>query len=88
LDAQSITTFVADGTTAISNDPGRRDLFVREGTLLRVEGPRLDLRDLAGHLVGRSYGSQDKAEIDLSGLRSGVYVAACAGQTESVVITP
>jgi len=88
LDPQSITTLVSDGTSGIAKSTGRSDMFIREGNLLRAKGPRLDLRDQLGRLIQRGYSSGAMAEIDLSGLQSGVYLASCAGQFESVVVAP
>lgn len=86
LEPQSITTLVSEGTSAISNTSGRREMFLREGNVLRATGSRLDLRDQSGRLVQRVYGSDGRTEIDLTGLQSGVYVADCGGRKESVLI--
>lgn len=88
LEPQSITTMVSDGVSSIEAMTERHDMIERDGNVMRAKGPRLDLKDLSGHLVRRAYGSDGRADLDLSGLRSGVYVAACGGQSESIVIAP
>jgi glucuronoarabinoxylan endo-1,4-beta-xylanase len=89
LDAQSITTFVAEGTTGIEpTNPAPRG-FAREGAWLQAEASRLVLRDFQGRPVRHATGAQGgTARMDLGGLPGGIYLATTATGSAPVVIAP
>lgn len=87
LEPHSITALVFYPTAVSEKGIASQENLVREGNLLRAKGCRLDLRDCGGRLVQRAYGSAGGAEIDISRLGDGTYLAICDGQTVQVVIT-
>lgn len=89
LDAQSITTFVSEGTTGIETKTDASRAFKRDGAWLRAEGPRLVLRDFQGRPVRNSTAAHNgTVQMDLGGLAGGVYLATTATGSAPVVIAP
>jgi hypothetical protein len=92
LDAQSVTTFIAEGSTGIavsSKAPASlvRNL-VREGEQIRAEGSRLVLRDFQGRSIRVATGKGGVVKMDLWGLPSGIYLATTKSGSFPVAIVP
>jgi glucuronoarabinoxylan endo-1,4-beta-xylanase len=89
LDAQSITTFVADATTGVDEIPKPSARMVREGNRILVPGDDrgIELRDIRGNVIRSARGGIGHAELDLGGLRPGAYVARSGDQSLSLAIT-
>lgn len=88
LDAQSITTFVAEGTSSIAGSTPALRGFARTGSRIRADGPQLILRDVHGNLVRARTGSGGAVEMELDGLAGGVYLASTESGSIPVVISP
>ena len=86
LDAQSITTFVAEGTTGIESKIQAPRGFKREGEAIRAEGSRLFLQDFLGRSVRTATGADGSVRMELGGLPRGVYLATTATGSAPVVI--
>jgi hypothetical protein len=89
LDAQSITTWVAEGSTPVVGAPAAKEApVVREGMLLRARGGKLFLVDLGGRVVRTAAQTNGDAVLDLTGLASGLYLAHAGAVSISVVVSP
>jgi glucuronoarabinoxylan endo-1,4-beta-xylanase len=93
LDAQSVTTFVAEGSTAISASSKvpspLASSLVREGMQIRAEGTNLILRDFQGRSIRFATGRGGCVRMDLTtGLPSGIYLAATHSGSFPVAIVP
>lgn len=86
LDAQSISTFVAEGSTGIPSLPRTPAGFFREGNRIRAEGSLMDLKDLQGRSVRTAAGQGGVVWMNLGGLQSGVYLASTTTGSIPVVI--
>lgn len=87
LDAQSITTFVAEGSTgAVRTFVAKEDPVVREGSSLRARGGKLFLADLGGRIVRSATETNGEAVLDLTGLSSGLYLAGTPAGSSPVVV--
>jgi len=75
LDAQSITTFIADNSTGIESAPTKNSPLAQTGRKIAGDGESLQLRDFQGRVVRSAEGVGGHVEIDLSGLREGIYLA-------------
>jgi glucuronoarabinoxylan endo-1,4-beta-xylanase len=93
LDAQSITTFIAEGSVGIitadskAPSPLVRDL-VREGEQIHAKGSHLILRDFQGKSIRFATGKSGVVRMDLSGLPSGIYLATTQSGSVPVAIVP
>jgi glucuronoarabinoxylan endo-1,4-beta-xylanase len=88
LDAQSITTFVAEGTTGVETGSKPVPAIVRDGGRIRAEGSRLVLRDLQGRSMRIATGGGGTVQMDLGGLPSGVYLATTRAGSLPVMLAP
>lgn len=87
LEAQSITTFVAEGLTGIANTKAKMRTvlkIVREGEQIRANGSRLILRDFQGRTIRLTNGNNGVVRMNLSGLPGGIYLVTT--QSESVPV--
>jgi glucuronoarabinoxylan endo-1,4-beta-xylanase len=75
LDAQSITTFISDNSTGIKSAPTWIPALVQTGRKISGEGAFLQLRDFRGRVLRTAEGEGGHLEMDLSGLREGIYLA-------------
>ncbi len=88
LDAQSITTFVAEGSTAVQHPSSTVPGVERTRDMLRAPGTELALKDLHGRTVRVARSGDGMVRMDLSGLGSGLYAATTASGAFPVVIAP
>jgi len=88
LDAQSITTFVADGTTSVEPSTKSPVKIAREGLRIFADGTRMVLSDLQGRSVRTATSEAGRVQMNLAGVPSGLYLASTATGSTPVVIAP
>jgi glucuronoarabinoxylan endo-1,4-beta-xylanase len=89
LDAQSLTTFVADATTDIDPKSQGSAALSRLGNRIMANGSDgvLRLSDLSGRIVRSSASVGGHVEMGLDHLRGGVYLAQWGGSVLRVVVS-